>query len=160
MASAQIKIKDLDDHITLFRDSRSGIAYVKNGKTGEIHTCHPAIDSSGSVRGMKNLGHWDKKDKVVRSIGMIHNISRSVICDEYDEACRASCRCGGNHSNMSYNMEHARIITEDPDEYFYCKNCGCVHKDEKFVVWFEEISKNITQKTSDRIKEKDCGCNN
>ena len=43
----------------LFRDDKSGIAWVEDGRTGTGSSCHPNIDSSGSVAGMKKRG-WGR----------------------------------------------------------------------------------------------------
>lgn len=36
---------------------------------------HPSIHCSGSVRGMKNLGYWGKRDRCVRCGQYIYNLS-------------------------------------------------------------------------------------
>jgi hypothetical protein len=87
----------ISEHVKLYRDAKTGIAWVENGHTGLGHSCHPNISASGSVRGMKSLGYWDKQDETVRSHGFIYNISRYVIDDELDEVAARNCRCGGQH---------------------------------------------------------------
>lgn len=39
---------------------------------------HPSIHHTGSVRGMKKLGFWDKKDECVRCGQYIYNLSRII----------------------------------------------------------------------------------
>ena len=90
-------IKKLAEHIELHFDERSGIAWVENGNSGNGHTCHPNIDASGSVAGMKKLGYWRKEDRTVRSHGFIYNIDSLVVSDKWDEEARKHCRCGGKH---------------------------------------------------------------
>jgi hypothetical protein len=90
-------IKTIAPYIELYRDEKTGIAWVENGSTGNGHTCHPNIDASGSVRGMKKLGYWKQDDETVRSHGFIYNTSKLVVDDEYDEIARQYCRCGGKH---------------------------------------------------------------
>ena len=45
------------------------------------HSCHPNIDVTGSVTGMKNKGFWGKKDRIVRSHGFQYNIDIFDIAD-------------------------------------------------------------------------------
>jgi len=90
-------IKELEPYVELHRCERTGIAWVENGHIGLSHSAHPNIDSSGSVRGMKKLGYWKKKDRCIRSHGFIYNIDLLVIDDKFDEISRVNCRCGGIH---------------------------------------------------------------
>lgn len=39
---------------------------------------HPSIYHTGSVRGMKNLGFWRKKDRCVRCGQYIYNLSMTI----------------------------------------------------------------------------------
>lgn len=55
------KLQDVRPYATLYRDDRTGIAWVENGSTGLGHSAHPNIHASGSVRGMKSLGYWSKE---------------------------------------------------------------------------------------------------
>lgn len=91
-------LKEIAPHIKLYRDTRTGIAWVENGSTGNGHSPHPNIDASGSVAGMKKQGYWDQTDQTVRSHGFIYNISVCSVEDQYDEIARQHCQCGGNHS--------------------------------------------------------------
>ncbi len=62
----------------------NGIVMIENNSVGVGHSCHPNIDGSGSVEGMKMQGYWDKKDVVVRAHGFAYNTSHIVISDEID----------------------------------------------------------------------------
>ena len=62
-------ITEVAPYVKLYRDTRTGIAWVANGTVGLGHSCHPNIDASGSVRGMKARGYWRKDDRTVRSHG-------------------------------------------------------------------------------------------
>lgn len=90
-------ISDLGNYKKLYRDDRTGIAWVEDGSTGTGHSAHPNISATGSVRGMKNLGYWNKDDRTVRSHGWIYNIDHCVVTDELDEIARKNCQCGGKH---------------------------------------------------------------
>jgi len=90
-------IKEIRPHVKLYRDSKSGIAFVEDGITGCGHSAHPNIDNSGSVSGMKKQGYWDKNAKTVKARGFIYNISSVVTTDELDEIARQYCQCGGVH---------------------------------------------------------------
>jgi hypothetical protein len=94
---AKVLIKQVGEYQKLYRDDKTGIAWVENGSTGLGHSCHPNIDSSGSVKGMKDRGYWGKKDRTVRSHGFIYNIDHLVISDELDQIANDHCQCGGIH---------------------------------------------------------------
>ena len=94
---AKILIKKVAPYIELVRDPKTGIATVEDGTTGCGHSCHPNIDRTGSVTGMKKLGYWGQTDLTVRSHGFIYNISRLVVTDKLDELARQHCQCGGRH---------------------------------------------------------------
>lgn len=93
----KVHVRTIKQYVELFRDTRSGIAWVEDGTSGCGHTCHPNIDASGSVAGMKQLGYWRREDRTIRSHGFIYNIDRLVVTQELDEIARQECRCGGNH---------------------------------------------------------------
>ena len=94
---AKIILQTLAPYVVLYLDSRTGIAWVEDGSSGAIHSAHPNIDVSGSIRGMKALGCWGQKDKCVRSHGSIYNIDRLVTDTEYDKVAHQHCHCGGPH---------------------------------------------------------------
>lgn len=94
---AKVLLQQVSEYVALYRDSRTGIAWVENGSTGNGHTAHPSIHASGSVRGMKKQGYWRKDDRTVRSHGYIYNIDRLVISDDLDQLAADHCRCGGKH---------------------------------------------------------------
>jgi hypothetical protein len=95
---AKVLIKEIKPYVSLYRDSKTGIAWIENGSTGQGHSCHPNIDITGSVKGMKKLGYWKQDDRTVRSNGCIYNIDKLVVTDELDEITREYCRCAGWHN--------------------------------------------------------------
>lgn len=62
----------------------NGVVSIENYSVGLGHSCHPNIDCSGSVKGMKLLGYWKKEDKTVKAGGHIYNLSSIVISDPLD----------------------------------------------------------------------------
>jgi hypothetical protein len=90
-------IREVRPYVRLYRDPKTGIAWVEDGSTGMGHTAHPNISATGSVRGMKSLGHWPKSARTVRSHGWIYNIDSCVVSNGLDKIARDACRCGGNH---------------------------------------------------------------
>ena len=88
-------IREINKYAKLYRDSNSGIAWIEDRSTGLGHSCHPNIAANGSVIGMKNLGYWDRKDRVVQSHGFKYNIDRFVIdrSDFLDVIVARYCRC-------------------------------------------------------------------
>lgn len=90
---SKILIKKLKPYVELFRDERTGIAFIEDGTTGIEYSAHPNIDASGSVKGMKNRGYWDKNDVTTRSRGAIYNLSKISVTNKYDEIALEHCQC-------------------------------------------------------------------
>lgn len=91
------KVRDVGPHQVLYTDADTGIAWIENGSLGISHTCHPNIDSSGSVAGMKSRGYWSRDARTVESHGFIYNIDECIVDDDLDAVARDHCRCGGRH---------------------------------------------------------------
>lgn len=90
-------IRQIKEHVNLYRDDKNGIAWIEDGTTGLGVSIHPNIHVSGSISGMKNLGYWGKRDRTIRSHGWIYNIDR-FVCDKHNELeqiVAAECRCQG-----------------------------------------------------------------
>lgn len=86
-------IKKVGPDAILYRDDKTGIAWIQDGSTGLGHSVHPNIDVTGNVRGMKSRGYWGPNDKIVRSHGFNYNISRFVASDELDNIVADYCMC-------------------------------------------------------------------
>lgn len=86
-------IREIEQSVNFYRDDRTGIAWIEDGRTGLGHSVHANISTTGSVRGMKEQGYWKKKDRVVRSHGWAYNIDTLVIDGELDKIVAAECRC-------------------------------------------------------------------
>lgn len=71
-------IKQIEEHVILYRDDKSGIAWIKDGRTGLGISVHSNIHVSGSISGMKTLGYFvcDKDNRL-----------EMIVADE--------CRCQG-----------------------------------------------------------------
>lgn len=90
-------IRSIEGHVNLYRDNKTGIAWIEDARTGLKISVHANIDSYGSISGMKTLGYWGKKDRTVRSHGWIYNID-SFVCDKDNELeliVANECRCQG-----------------------------------------------------------------
>lgn len=74
-------IRKIDEQAELYVDRITGIALVKDLSTGRLISCHSDIDASGSVVGIKARGAWRKRDRTVRSFGLIFNID-TFFCDD------------------------------------------------------------------------------
>lgn len=89
-------IREINEYTTLYRDDKSGIAWIEDGSTGMGISIHSNIDNSGSVRGMKQMGFWRKNDRTIRSHGWIYNID-TLIVDRNNPLERllanAECKC-------------------------------------------------------------------
>lgn len=90
-------LQQVSEYVVLCRDDRTGIAWVEDGSTGMGHSCHPSIDSTGSVLGMKERGYWRRSDRAVRCSGAIYNIDSFVATDDLDWLAAEHCQCGGKH---------------------------------------------------------------
>lgn len=66
---------------------KKGIATIHNGSVGLGHSCHPNIANSGSIKGMINMGYWNKRDKIVKTGGYKYNVSVLSISGELDFVC-------------------------------------------------------------------------
>lgn len=86
-------IRDINQYAKLYRDDKTGIAWIEDGSTGMGYSVHPNIDITGSVKGMKDRGYWGKDDKIARSHGWQYNISRFVVSDELDNIVADECQC-------------------------------------------------------------------
>ena len=91
-------LQTIDDHIILYRDTDTGIAWVANGHTGLRHTPHPNIDASGSVTGMIQRGYWPPDATPVECGGFIYNTSIAIVEDDLDRLAAENCLCGGSHA--------------------------------------------------------------
>lgn len=87
------KIKTIDEHADLYRDSKTGIAAVY--VDGARHTIHPNISKTGTVRGMKKLRYWGREDRVVQMQGYKYDIDKISmdVEDKYDVICSRECMC-------------------------------------------------------------------
>lgn len=90
-------IRKIEEHVILYRDDKTGIAWIEDGKTGSEISVHSNINVSGNVSGMKNLGYWRKKDRTVRSHSRIYNIDSFVYDKEnkLEMIVADECRCQG-----------------------------------------------------------------
>ena len=91
-------VKYIKPYVELHFDRKTGIAWIEDHSAGIGHSAHPNISVTGSIRGMKALGYWQKDDRVVRSHGFYYNIDHCVISTEYDRIASQYCKCGGNHA--------------------------------------------------------------
>ncbi len=91
-------LREVRPHVTLRRDSSTGIAFVTDGTTGISHSAHPNIAASGSPTGMVKLGYWAASDRTVKSHGWIYNIDLCVVHEELDRLAADNCQCGGRHT--------------------------------------------------------------
>lgn len=90
---AKVFIREVAPYANLYKDDRNGLAWIEDGSTGMGHSVHANIDATGSVRGMKERGYWNKKDRTIRSHGFIYNIDTFVCSSDLDRICAAECSC-------------------------------------------------------------------
>ena len=93
MAKTLELIAHVGDYKDVYRNKTTGIAFIADGSTGLRHSCHANIDNSGSIRGMKERGYWNKKDRCVRSNGYIYNIDTFIVTDCLDSIVANYCMC-------------------------------------------------------------------
>lgn len=90
-------IREIKPHVNLYRDTLNGIVWIEDSSTGLGISVHPNIDKSGSVTGMKNLGYWDRSDRIVQSHGQKYNVDR-FVCDKDNKLemiVADECMCQG-----------------------------------------------------------------
>ena len=87
-------IRKIRDHVALYRDDLTGIAWVENGEAGCGHSCHPNISKTGSVAGMRRR-FWGEDARVVLSHGFYYNVDQLVVSDELDQIAADACECPG-----------------------------------------------------------------
>jgi hypothetical protein len=63
------------------------VTTIENYTVGISHSAHANIDETGSVEGMKKLGYWHHKDRIVKARGFYYNMSTVVCSDILDELC-------------------------------------------------------------------------
>lgn len=98
-------IREVKPYANLYRDNKTGIAWIEDSGTGLGVSVHPNIDISGSVRGMKDRGYWGRNDRVVKSHGWNYNIDR-FVCDKDNELeCIVAdeCMCQGCIERRKYS---------------------------------------------------------
>lgn len=88
------------------------VVCIENYSSGFGHTAHPNIDETGSVSGMKNLGHWRKDDRIIKEAGYYYNMSSIVISCGLD-ALAYFLEIGGDLPNIPTvtKFEKGRFFT-------------------------------------------------
>ncbi len=87
----------LRDAVDLYIHMVHGVAWIEDGTTGLIHSCHPYIDGSSCLAVMHILKGWGPDDRTVESNGLLFNIDRYVVRDELDRIAAGWCICLGSH---------------------------------------------------------------
>lgn len=118
-------IREIKPHANLYRDSDSGIAWIEDGRSGLGFSVHASIDSTGSVIGMKNAGHWRKDARTIKANGFIYNID-TFVCDksnEFEMIVADECMCAAcverrnkqkkNHSWKNHYRNEAGSLVRD-----------------------------------------------
>lgn len=93
----------INPSMLVFRDEKTGVAWIDDEITGLHYTVHPNIHGKGSVIGMKASGAWKKHDKIARVNGFIYNIS-NFICDNdnpFEMLIANNCMCEGCRTRRS-----------------------------------------------------------
>ncbi len=97
-------IAQVRPYAVLERHVLKGIARIADGSSGTAASCHPNIDSSGSILGMRARGHWLRTDRIVTANGFHYNTSQLVLHSDDDRLAALACRCGGD-ACYRYQME-------------------------------------------------------
>lgn len=125
-------IDQLSDHVNLYIDPDTGIAWVEDGSTGCGHSAHPNIDATGSVAGMKNQGFWYEDARCVESHGYIYNVDAVYISSEYDRVAGDACSCIACWPRrINLSKIESQWVTEWPTElgaYWFYGWTGRTHR--------------------------------
>lgn len=140
--SSPMLVRRIPPHAALFRDPKTGIAWVEDGSSGLGHTAHANIASSGLVAQMKRKGAWGKDDRAVRSHGFIYNIDSCIVSNKLDRIARDACRCGGNHGcdnpvlafHDRTRGKTAKKTTKKSGEPQFDSRCGWCEAGEKHTL--------------------------
>jgi hypothetical protein len=89
----RVVLAQRDEHTTLCRDPKSGIAWVEDGRAGVVHTCHPNVSDLANSDDAYGPGA-----NVRRSHGWLYHVDVCIVSDELDELARQNCQCGGTHT--------------------------------------------------------------
>ena len=97
--SSKTLLRTVRPHVTLHRCPRTGLAWVEDRTTGTATSAHPNISATGSVRGMKDRGYWQRDAATLRTRGFIYNVSVTAPeSTDDDRLALAECRCPGVHA--------------------------------------------------------------
>lgn len=93
--TTKVFIREIEKGVPLYRDSRTGIAWAEDHRTGLCISVHPNIDESGSVEGMVARGRWRRDDRIEKSHGWIYNTDRLAYDanDPVEKAVADACMC-------------------------------------------------------------------
>lgn len=97
-SARRVLVREVRPYVKLYRDPKTGIAWIEDGTSGTGLSAHPSIHATGSIRGMRDRGWWGKHDRTVKSHGFIYNIDQAAGGSSADDKLvRSMCECGGNH---------------------------------------------------------------
>lgn len=88
-----------------------GLVVIGDGGVGLGHSCHPCIDSTGSVAGMKDRGWCEKHDHVVDAFGFKWNVDKFSARSGLDWVAAELCYCQGEHERLDLSdFERAQLV--------------------------------------------------
>lgn len=128
---SKVEVREVGKYQVLYRDTKTGIAWIEDGNPGLGHSCHPNIDKSGSVTRMRNLGYWGQTDRVVESHGWKCNIDKYVIDpeDPLDAIVARECMCEACVERRGEAQKKEKEAEAKPSPYlFLCRSySGCFY---------------------------------
>jgi hypothetical protein len=86
-------VRKIEPHIDLYKDTRTGLAWAKNSKTGRVISVHPFISARESSKGMLSAGFWSRKDKLITTYGRTFNVSVFNCKDRVEAIIADTCEC-------------------------------------------------------------------
>jgi hypothetical protein len=104
----KILVQEVTTSLKLYRDERTGVAWVEDLEGNLVLTPHPFIGKGDSIRTMKLRGIWKRDCRTAASHGLIHNISwcRTDLDNPLDVLAMRACRCGGVHHEQREEGSH------------------------------------------------------
>lgn len=102
--ASKILIKEIRPHVKLYRDPKTGIAWVEDGTAGVGYSAHPNIKAfsgwGSSGNPSQRVRAWAQGGRVVKSHGFLYNIDSVMgIENALDQVAAANCMCGGYHGS-------------------------------------------------------------
>lgn len=91
------------DNFKIYRNIKTGIAFVDDTEHGVIWSCHPMLSSDASIQMTRVNGIWKKEASIARNNGFIFNVDELDIVNPYNRLMLNYCECRGCRRRRKLN---------------------------------------------------------